>query len=92
MLVAEKGHREVQADGNRYLILENGYRYDGNPGQADYRAIKYDTYGVLLPKPEVSEEVTEREAIPTSELFGKDGLREQAELQWRLSCRCWCSS
>jgi len=85
VLVAEKGHQEVQADGNRYLILENGYRYDGNPGQADYRAIKYDTYGVLLPKPEVSEEVTEREAIPTSQLFGSQDLRERAELQWRLS-------
>ncbi|MCT8162978.1 LPS export ABC transporter permease LptF [Pseudomonas putida] len=85
VLVAEKGHQEIQADGNRYLVLENGYRYDGNPGQADYRAIKYDTYGVLLPKPEVSEEVTEREAIPTSELFGQKGLRERAELQWRLS-------
>lgn len=85
VLVAEKGRQEVQADGNRYLILENGYRYDGNPGQADYRAIKYDTYGVLLPKPEVSQEVTEREAIPTSELIGSTGLRERAELQWRLS-------
>ena len=77
--------QEVQADGNRYLVLENGYRYDGNPGQADYRAIKYDTYGVLLPKPEVSEEVTDREAIPTSQLFGQKRLRERAELQWRLS-------
>lgn len=85
VLVAEKGRQEVQADGNRYLILENGYRYDGNPGQADYRAIKYDTYGVLLPKPEVSSDITEREAIPTSELFKSDALRERAELQWRLS-------
>ncbi|MHA6197068.1 LPS export ABC transporter permease LptF [Pseudomonas wadenswilerensis] len=85
VLVAEKGRQEVQADGNRYLILENGYRYDGNPGQADYRAIKYDTYGVLLPKPEVSQDITEREAIPTSELLKSDAPRERAELQWRLS-------
>ncbi|WP_263223708.1 LPS export ABC transporter permease LptF [Pseudomonas alabamensis] len=85
VLVAERGHQEVRPDGNRYLILENGYRYDGNPGEADYRAIQYDTYGVLLPKPEVSEEVTEREAIPTMQLLGQEGLRERAELQWRLS-------
>ena len=85
VLVAEKGRQEVQADGNRYLILENGYRYDGNPGQADYRAIKYDTYGVLLPKPEVSQDITEREAIPPSELFKSDAPRERAELEWRLS-------
>ncbi|HEY8329709.1 MAG TPA: LPS export ABC transporter permease LptF [Pseudomonas sp.] len=99
VLVAEKGRQEIRADGSRYLILENGYRYDGKPGQADYRAIQYDRYGVLLPKPEVAGELNEREGIPTAELIsGKSleqipraGLRElqkrrhQAELQWRLS-------
>ncbi|QKE62315.1 LPS export ABC transporter permease LptF [Aquipseudomonas campi] len=85
VLVAEKGRQVIQADGSRYLILENGYRYDGNPGQADYRAIQYETYGVLLPKPSVSNEISEREAIPTRELLGSDNPRYQAELQWRLS-------
>ena len=85
VLVAEKGRQVIQADGSRYLILENGYRYDGNPGQADYRATRYETHGVLLPKPSVSAEIGEREAIPTRELIGSDEPRYQAELQWRLS-------
>lgn len=85
VLVAEKGRQEIRADGSRYLILENGYRYDGKPGQADYRAIQYDRYGVLLPKPEVAGEMNEREGIPTAELIGSTNLRHQAELQWRLS-------
>ena len=85
LLVAERGRQEIQADGSRYLILENGYRYDGRPGQADYRVIQYDTYGVLLPKPSVSNEIGEREAIPTRELIGSEKPRAQAELQWRLS-------
>ncbi|MFI8747158.1 LPS export ABC transporter permease LptF [Pseudomonas sp. NPDC077186] len=85
VLVAESGRQEIQADGSRYLILENGYRYDGEPGEADYRAIQYDTYGVLLPKPEVAIEASEREAMPTRELLGSDDPRLQAELQWRLS-------
>lgn len=85
VLVAESGRQEIQPDGSRYLILENGYRYDGNPGQANYRAIQYDTYGVLLPKPEVNIEVGEREAMPTLELIGSDDIRLQSELQWRLS-------
>ena len=75
VLVAESGRQEIQADGSRYLILENGYRYDGNPGQADYRAIQYETYGVLLPKPEVAVEITDREAMPTRELIGSDKPR-----------------
>ena len=85
VLVAESGRQEIQADGSRYLILENGYRYDGEPGEADYRAIQYDTYGVLLPKPEVAVEASEREATPTRELLGSSDPRMQAELQWRLS-------
>ncbi|WP_447593307.1 LPS export ABC transporter permease LptF [Aquipseudomonas campi] len=85
VLVAEKGRQEIQPDGSRYLILENGYRYDGNPGQADYRAIKYETYGVLLPKPEVGNEIGDRESIPTHELLGSDDPRYTAELQWRVS-------
>ncbi len=85
VLVAEKGRQEIRADGSRYLILENGYRYDGKPGQADYRAIQYDRYGVLLPKPEVAGELNEREGIATAQLLGSDNLRHQAELQWRLS-------
>ncbi|SHK98342.1 LPS export ABC transporter permease LptF [Phytopseudomonas punonensis] len=85
VLVAESGRQEVQPDGSRYLILENGYRYDGNPGQADYRVIQYDTYGVLLPKPSVAADISEREAIPTSQLIGSDDSRLQSELQWRLS-------
>ncbi|MCU1719528.1 LPS export ABC transporter permease LptF [Pseudomonas sp. 5P_3.1_Bac2] len=85
VLVADKGHQEIKADGSRYLILQNGYRFDGNPGQANYRAIKYETYGVLLPKPEVAADVTEREAMPTHALLGSDDKRLQSELQWRLS-------
>jgi len=85
VLVADKGRQEIQPDGSRYLILENGYRYDGNPGAADYRAIKYDTYGVLLVKPEVSSDISEREALTTRELIGSDEPRHQAELQWRIS-------
>jgi lipopolysaccharide export system permease protein len=86
VLVAENGRQEVRPDGSRYLILQNGYRYDGKPGQPDYRAVKYDTYGVLLPKPDIAEDLSERESIPTSQLLAStDDPRSRAELQWRLS-------
>ncbi|VVN85711.1 LPS export ABC transporter permease LptF [Pseudomonas fluorescens] len=85
VLVAQSGRQEIQDDGNRYLILENGYRYDGTPGHADYRVIKYDTYGVLLPKPDVSDEVTARGAMSTRELLASDDLSSNTELQWRIS-------
>jgi len=85
VLVGATGVQEIHADGSRYLILKDGYRYDGTPGQADYREIKYDTYAALLPKPEVSSEIDDRDAIPTSDLLGSDDPRMKSELQWRLS-------
>jgi len=86
VLFAESGHQEIQPDGSRYLILQNGYRYDGTPGQADYRILQYDSYGVLLPKPEpVSNVGLREEALPTATLWGSTQPKHQAELQWRLS-------
>lgn len=85
MLVAKTGRQELQPDGSRYLILQDGYRYDGTPGEADYRVIHYDTYGVLLPKPSVEVSVGERETMSTVELIGNPDVKMQSELQWRLS-------
>ncbi len=85
VLVAETGRQQMNADGSRYLVLYDGYRYDGTPGTADFRVISYDTYGVLLPKPELATEVTDHEAMPTLALFGQTDVDLQAELQWRLA-------
>lgn len=85
VLVAKTGRQEIQEDGSRYLILNDGYRYDGTPGEADYRVIQYDTYGVLLPKPSVEVKVGERETMTTQQLFDSPQPRMQSELQWRLS-------
>src|SRR5690606_29462274 len=85
VLVAKTGRQEIYEDGSRYLILHDGYRYDGTPGDADYRVIHYDTYGVLLPKPSVEVNVGERETMRTQELLGSSEPKIQSELQWRLS-------
>lgn len=84
-LVAETGRQLVQEDGRRYLVLENGYRYDGVPGQADYRILRYDRYGVLLPTPAGIGANYNLEDDPTASLWGHQGKAQQAELQWRLS-------
>jgi len=85
VLVADTGRQEIHPDGSRYLILQNGFRYDGVPGQADYRVVQYETYGVLLPKPAVSEDISERDAVTTGELLRSNDLQYRGELQWRLS-------
>lgn len=85
VVMAERGHQVFDDRGHRYLVLENGYRYDGRPGQADYRITHYETYGALLARPEIIIELSELSARSTLELWNSDDPELRAELQWRLS-------
>jgi lipopolysaccharide export system permease protein len=85
ILTAPSGRQEVFEDGSRYLILENGYRYDGNPGEAGYRVTRYDTYAVLLPKPTVGLTASDRESMTVAELLASPHQKMKTELHWRLS-------
>lgn len=85
MVVAEKGRSYTNPDtGVRYLVLDNGYRYEGNPGEADYRQIQFQEYGIRLPEQEKVQPVNELYSIPTGALVDGD-LAERAQLHWRLS-------
>lgn len=86
LLLAEDGIQHVEPQtGARYLILNKGYRYDGTPGQADFRITEYDAYGIKMPENKARKETDKVKAITTSELLGSKELSHQAELQWRLS-------
>jgi lipopolysaccharide export system permease protein len=69
----------------RYIVFQNGNRYDGTPGALDYRVIKFKDYGVLLQGKELSNIVLNKASKPSLELLGSDDLNYIAELQWRLS-------
>jgi lipopolysaccharide export system permease protein len=71
--------------GSRYVLFENGSRYDGQPGQLDYRITRYRTYAVLLEQGEGAFVERRLESIPTSELLGSAHSMYKAELQWRSS-------
>ncbi|WP_263078706.1 LPS export ABC transporter permease LptF [Endozoicomonas sp. Mp262] len=70
---------------SRYLILEDGYRYDLTPGQPEVRAINYKSYGIQMPENDVKEEITKEQAMPTRKLMENGGADHMAELQWRIS-------
>ncbi|MGM0595380.1 MAG: LPS export ABC transporter permease LptF, partial [Pseudomonadota bacterium] len=76
---------EQKDKGGRYLILLNGYRYEGRPGEAGYRIIKFHEHGIRIQArtPEASE--PDLDGYPTAALLGSDDPASTAELQWRLA-------
>lgn len=85
LLYASEGVQEVDAQGNRYLLLKRGTRYHGEPGSLKFEAIDFDTYGVLIEIPDAEQRSVKEEAVPTMTLWGSDDLEDRALLQWRVS-------
>ncbi|NEX17903.1 MAG: LPS export ABC transporter permease LptF [Halochromatium sp.] len=68
------------------IVLEEGRRYDGSPGTANYDFAEFDRYTYYLePAGETDIERRRRAALPTSELIGSSALLDRAELGHRLS-------
>ena len=72
-------------NGNRFIIFEDGLRYEGHPGEADYQSIEYKKHGVYVVDNDPVRSRKKRNEIPTSELWASDKVSHKAEIQWRLA-------
>jgi len=83
--VARLGHLVEEPNGDRFVVLEQGRRYEGKAGSADFRVIEFDRLGRRIEPAEARALPTSNKAIPTAALLVADGRNERAELFWRLS-------
>lgn len=83
--VARLGHLVEEPNGDRFVVLEDGRRYEGQPGAADFRVIEFQKLGRRIEPAEARALPTSNKAIPTAALLLADGNNEQAELFWRIS-------
>lgn len=83
---AEKGNREKDPEtGDRFMVLENGVRYEGVPGQLDYTVVEFARHGVRIRESSKKTKQIKQSAIPTLELVKNKTLVNQAELHSRLA-------
>lgn len=86
LVTARRGHQETDPDsGARFLVLEDGHRYDGRPGAADYEMVHFETYRFRLRQPDVSPSHRRDKATPTLTLWQRGRPGDYAEIQRRLS-------
>ena len=77
-------HRDLET-GDRYLVLVNGYRYLGNPGEQDFLIQEYEKNAVRLALPKIGSQTRRKRATPTMQLWKDAKPKDMAELQWRVS-------
>lgn len=86
VLTARSAYRmRDEESGDDFLVLVDGFSFEGQPGSAAWRMMKFGRYGVRVETPKVGEQHRKHEDKPTSELLGSSHLLDQVELQWRLS-------
>ncbi|CAL7962783.1 lipopolysaccharide export system permease protein [Gammaproteobacteria bacterium] len=86
LVMAKSASQKVdQKTGDLYIILTDGYRYVGLPGQKDYEVMKYDEYAVRVPQ-DVGSGKVDASGTPTLQLWHeRRNALAAAELQWRIS-------
>jgi lipopolysaccharide export system permease protein len=84
VVVASEGHTETMANGDRFLILQNGRRYEGTPGTAEYRVMEFERYGVRIESKEARGITATQKNMPLGELVAKPTPENLAELVWRV--------
>lgn len=86
LLSSENGRLQLEEDTqDQYLVMLDGYRYEGTPGNADYKITKFKEHRILIRPNTMSANGLQRNALSTEMLWGSDELSHIAELQWRLS-------
>ena len=87
VLMAETGEVTTNEQGDRYVILHDGRRYEGKAGTPEYRVTEFKTYGIRLDvKPESAIQMKDVDTQPLPLLvMQKDNLEAQGELLWRIS-------
>ena len=91
IVVAKEGVIETDAKGGQYLVLSNGRRYQGTPGQADFQSMEFERYSMrVATKVPVLGADTPINALPTAALLSIENQYTRAELLSRISAPIVC--
>ena len=85
LIVAAKGVIELAKNGDRFLVLEQGRRYEGTPGKLEYRTMEFDRYAIRL-ESRADQPIGERRAksLALLQLVSDPSQLNLGEIMWRI--------
>ncbi len=86
VVVAKTAYRtEDEKTQDQFLVLQNGSRYEGNPGSPDYRVVDFETYALRL-EPKTRKKLSfPIRARSNTELRHSEDPRMLSEWYWRVA-------
>ncbi|MFY7956091.1 MAG: LPS export ABC transporter permease LptF, partial [Burkholderiaceae bacterium] len=91
VVVAQTGKVDINASGEKSLVLFNGYRYESTPGIDRFRLIEFERYAVKVFHGEQEAGGSKlARTLPTLELLRQRSPANLSELMWRISTPIMC--
>jgi lipopolysaccharide export system permease protein len=86
VILADRGERVHDLEtGDLTFVLYDGRRYEGVPGQKNFRIVGFAEHGIPIRVDEDEEPEELVETKPTAVLLASTAPEDRAELQWRIS-------
>lgn len=85
IVTAQRGRQSMEAGGERKLVLQEGWRYLGEPGRADYDIARFAELSTRVQPPEFLHKSDARKVRATGALLESDDPADIAELHFRLA-------
>lgn len=83
---AEQGHFEIDDNtGDKYLVLQKGFRYQGQAGERDFIIAEFETHNLLIEKGGEQQVREKHKSLPTAFLWQRGTNKDWAEIQWRIA-------
>lgn len=84
VMMSSNGYTESLPNGDRFVVLVNGRRYEGTPGSPEYRVMEFERYAVRIETKEASGIELTVKSIPTLTLFQDFSNPSKGEILWRF--------
>lgn len=83
-MAAQQGVQETLPNGDRFLVLLNGTRYEGTPGKRDYRIVEFERYAMRIDDLPAKQAQPQARSMSTPELWRSSATWDISELEWRI--------
>ena len=84
VVMSDTGYHETAANGDRFVVLERGRRYEVEPGTPEFKVMEFERYKVRTEDGEAKPTERSPSRLPITELVLDQSNQARGELLWRI--------
>ena len=84
VMVARRGAQETHENGDRFLVLMNGRRYEGEAGTSEYKVYEFERYAMRVEQGSGAPRAPTAKTASTLDLLADPTAGNLAEFSWRI--------